>query len=374
MSRKIYIIASQPDPEGPAFGPVMDPNDFMKSQDYGHDHVTQVVKDFLVANAPGAQVAGFGAALTSGLGVSIAKGTAVSPSGVCYDTDQEDDSSSVVTMAAAHVSLPRIDLVIATLAIDTPVGSEFKPHRRLRTQPELEANVAPYPPNQIEVPTELHTRAVISVKTGTPNASPAAPVADAGEVALWEIHVAASQVTLGGGDLTDVRPRIRSLYQLAADVEGAELLAHKGQASGYAELDSSGKLPLARLQYTPVNRAGDVMGGPLSMPNFKSLRLKYQSDEIHFWQIFCDNAGGAYAGTDGLGINAGALEGSAGVVALFIKTDGEVSIPGRLVVSGGLRAIGLPVYANNAAAVAGGLTAGTFYRTGGDPDIVAVVH
>jgi hypothetical protein len=35
---------------------------------------------------------------------------------------------------------------------------------------------------------------------------------------------------------------------------------------------------------------------------------------------------------------------------------------------------GLPVYANNAAAVAGGLAVGSFYRTGGDPDTVCVVH
>jgi hypothetical protein len=34
----------------------------------------------------------------------------------------------------------------------------------------------------------------------------------------------------------------------------------------------------------------------------------------------------------------------------------------------------LPVYANNAAAVAGGLLPGTLYRTGGDPDLVGVVH
>jgi hypothetical protein len=34
----------------------------------------------------------------------------------------------------------------------------------------------------------------------------------------------------------------------------------------------------------------------------------------------------------------------------------------------------LPVYANNSAAVAGGLVAGDFYRTGADPDIVCVVH
>jgi hypothetical protein len=34
----------------------------------------------------------------------------------------------------------------------------------------------------------------------------------------------------------------------------------------------------------------------------------------------------------------------------------------------------LPVYANNAAAVSGGLSAGTLYRTGGDPDQVCIVH
>jgi hypothetical protein len=34
----------------------------------------------------------------------------------------------------------------------------------------------------------------------------------------------------------------------------------------------------------------------------------------------------------------------------------------------------LPVYANNAAAVAGGLTVGKLYRTGGDPDTVCIVH
>lgn len=34
----------------------------------------------------------------------------------------------------------------------------------------------------------------------------------------------------------------------------------------------------------------------------------------------------------------------------------------------------LPVYANNAAAVAGGLSVGSPYRTGADPDHVCVVH
>jgi hypothetical protein len=39
-----------------------------------------------------------------------------------------------------------------------------------------------------------------------------------------------------------------------------------------------------------------------------------------------------------------------------------------------LQVVGLPIYANNAGAVAGGLTAGAFYRTNGDPDLVCVVH
>jgi hypothetical protein len=39
-----------------------------------------------------------------------------------------------------------------------------------------------------------------------------------------------------------------------------------------------------------------------------------------------------------------------------------------------LHVVGLPIYANNAAALLGGLTAGAFYRTGADPDPVCVVH
>ncbi len=35
---------------------------------------------------------------------------------------------------------------------------------------------------------------------------------------------------------------------------------------------------------------------------------------------------------------------------------------------------GFPVYPNNAAALAGGLTVGYLYRTGGDPDVLAIVH
>jgi len=51
---------------------------------------------------------------------------------------------------------------------------------------------------------------------------------------------------------------------------------------------------------------------------------------------------------------------------------GSVSSPS--VSTGSLKATGLQVFANNAAAIAGGLEAGSFYRTGADPDHVCVVH
>jgi hypothetical protein len=57
-----------------------------------------------------------------------------------------------------------------------------------------------------------------------------------------------------------------------------------------------------------------------------------------------------------------------------LTLDGDAKIDGELIVTGGISGGGLPVFANNAAAIAGGLTTGRFYRTGTDPDPVCVVH
>jgi trimeric autotransporter adhesin len=51
----------------------------------------------------------------------------------------------------------------------------------------------------------------------------------------------------------------------------------------------------------------------------------------------------------------------------------KVSI-GTTTTTSSLQVAGLPVFANNGAALLGGLSAGAFYRTGGDPDFVCVVH
>ena len=59
--------------------------------------------------------------------------------------------------------------------------------------------------------------------------------------------------------------------------------------------------------------------------------------------------------------------------AFTILKSGNVGI-GTATPTSKLQVVGLPVYANNAAAISGGLTAGAFYRTGADPDLVCVVH
>ena len=52
---------------------------------------------------------------------------------------------------------------------------------------------------------------------------------------------------------------------------------------------------------------------------------------------------------------------------------GNIAI-GKTSAKSKLGVAGLPVYANNAAAIVGGLAAGDFYRTGADPDPLMVVH
>ena len=61
-----------------------------------------------------------------------------------------------------------------------------------------------------------------------------------------------------------------------------------------------------------------------------------------------------------------------------IGTDGDLSprniFAGTRIKAPTAQLTSLPAYANNAAAVGGGLTAGMLYRTNGDPDLVCVVH
>lgn len=65
--------------------------------------------------------------------------------------------------------------------------------------------------------------------------------------------------------------------------------------------------------------------------------------------------------------------GGAANVIFNLTDSGQLGI-GTATPTSSLQVVGLPVYATNALAVAGGLTAGAFYRTGLDPDVVCVVH
>ncbi len=73
-----------------------------------------------------------------------------------------------------------------------------------------------------------------------------------------------------------------------------------------------------------------------------------------------------------------AVAGTAGgvitwVPLVYLTFTGEFGL-GTALPTSKLHVVGLPVYSNNAAAIAGGLTAGAFYRNGADPDGVCVVH
>ena len=47
---------------------------------------------------------------------------------------------------------------------------------------------------------------------------------------------------------------------------------------------------------------------------------------------------------------------------------------GNMIFASPMTIQGVQVFADNAAALAGGLTAGQLYRTGADPDVIAIVH
>lgn len=90
----------------------------------------------------------------------------------------------------------------------------------------------------------------------------------------------------------------------------------------------------------------------------------WQTNNDIFHNLLCDTAG---FGAD-LGVQND-LEVEGDIFADSIKE----STSGAGITIESPRA-SLSVYANNAAAIVGGLSAGAFYRTGGDPDQVSVVH
>ncbi|MDX6692641.1 MAG: hypothetical protein QOF02_244 [Blastocatellia bacterium] len=245
MTKKVFYRNLQPDPEGPVFGYVFDAAEFQKTQEFLHAHVETVVKDLLMSGAVSAVVSGFAATPGSGLSVNVAAGQVHAVDGKTHGSD-----AVTVALSAAHATLPRIDLIYATLSTDAEALTQFRPFRQLRTLSQLSADppAPPYPPIQENVSTELHTRATVLVRAGTPNASPVAPALNAGEVPLFQIAVAANATTLISGNITSVHNTARSLAQALTDI--STLLAFMAGANA-----------------TYVNTTGDTMTGPLNLPS-----------------------------------------------------------------------------------------------------------
>ena len=210
MSKKVLIQQIQPVPAGPQFGRVSDPVQFQNSQIYSHQHIEGVVRDLLMAGAANPQTAGFDYTLAGNLKVSIASGQAISVAGLSYDT-LPIAAAQIVTLAAAHPTLPRIDLIYALLETDAEAEIEFRPFVRLRTQEELVAGVPAYSPQQFNYPTEIQNRATIQIRAGTPGANPVAPTANAGEAPLYTVNVDAGATALTAAKVTDIRSKARSL-------------------------------------------------------------------------------------------------------------------------------------------------------------------
>lgn len=97
---------------------------------------------------------------------------------------------------------------------------------------------------------------------------------------------------------------------------------------------------------------------------------RYNNSRNNMGLMECQSAGPFVVGTNS---SQPLVFGTALTERMRITPGGLVGI-GTQTPHSALAVVGLPVYANNAAAIAGGLAAGDFYRTGGDPDLVCVVH
>lgn len=210
MSRKVLILNRV---EGSVtYGRVVKTTEHMAMQDYAHEHVEMVVRDKLMRNATATEVTGFALTLTAGtLGFSIAEGHVIDVLGRSFNT-LPPGQATALAVPQAHASLPRIDLVYASLAADQDAVNADLPFRRLRTTVELaDPTSTPYPITNYNVATQRQNAAVVTVRQGVANASPVAPAVGANEVALFQIRVDAGATSLALNKVTDVRPTMKSL-------------------------------------------------------------------------------------------------------------------------------------------------------------------
>ncbi|HEY9286157.1 MAG TPA: hypothetical protein VIP46_22085 [Pyrinomonadaceae bacterium] len=215
--RQKLIQSYQPDPAGPTYGRVVQPDDLMDMQGYVKRRVDLLLRDFVMRTSAAPVVEGFSRVLSGGMVLTLAAGHATDLNGYSYETFPAGDETDV-QIAAAPPANARIDLVYASLVADQDAEPLLLLHRRLLTAAEYEQNVPVYDPAEINVNTERRNAAVIGVRAGEVSANPVAPAVGVNEVPLYHVRVDAGDEALEAGKVTDVRNRLRSLSQLAAEV------------------------------------------------------------------------------------------------------------------------------------------------------------
>ncbi len=205
--KQVSILGLEQD--GHNFGRASNPNDVMKAQGFLHGRIDTLLYDCIVAHKY-SQVAGFSYALGEGNAFSI---TISKPGTVYSNNGKSFELLSDVTLdiEAADEDLPRIDVVIAKLEENVDAELELIPFVRLRTSDDFVNSVPMYAPQNIAAPTELHNRAVIQIKTGTPAAVPTVPTLNSNELPLYLINVPAGALQLHDTDIGDMRYLITTL-------------------------------------------------------------------------------------------------------------------------------------------------------------------
>lgn len=149
------------------------------------------------------------------------------------------------------------------------------------------------------------------------------------------------------GDLT-VTGKITSGGKVGVETASPAFDLDVNPPSGAVAIRAKGDSVSLVLEHTPANHQSAVSFRENGIDKFIAGVGVYSADATNF----------------DIGTNAASL--------FRIQSGGNMG--NTMTPTSKLHIVGLPVFANNAAAIAGGLTAGAFYRTGADPDPVFVVH
>lgn len=200
MKKKLVQTLEQGDN---TYGQVSRPDDLMKAEDFLHERLSATVHDF-VNNSRNQEIYGFGYELDDDVSFSLEikrPGRVYTKDGVSFDLLADTS----LELAEADAELPRLDLIVAVLDDGIEAETDLIPFVRLRTAEEFSEEVPPYPPENINAPTELHWRAVPQVKTGTPAAVPSPPTVASNEIPLYLIAVAPGATSIRSADILDMR-------------------------------------------------------------------------------------------------------------------------------------------------------------------------